>query len=279
MLPFSGFLSSRGSCVFVGGLFEGTAGRCEGSCLGFPCTGFTETSGAAGVKGRGGVSGRLGGVLPDPFGAAGAGAATGGFDWVGLLPAAGWLTPEGLETSRRLLTPVGARLGPCCTVPPETAPGFLTGMPEGAAAGFCGGVEETSAPTGLDAGRFSRLLLGGAGRPGVPGVPGAPETPVEGVWMRGPFYGWEAVWLVWPLLEAVARPGAPAGGVAAGAGREGLPGLWGVPAFFPSFAVTVPWGTGVFALRVGAFSWLLFPLFCGTVSAGACEVGWPGVPG
>lgn len=125
--------------------------------MGFPCIGFTETAGAAGGEVRGGISG-LGGVLPDPFGEAGAGAAAGGFDWVGLLPAAVWLAPEGPGTSRRLLTPVGARLGPCCTVPPETAPGFFTGMPEGAAAGFCGGVEETSAPAGLDAGRFQRQL-------------------------------------------------------------------------------------------------------------------------
>lgn len=43
-------------------------------------TGFVGTTGAAGAAGRGGASGRLGGVLPGPFGAAGTGAAAGGFD-------------------------------------------------------------------------------------------------------------------------------------------------------------------------------------------------------
>lgn len=224
MLPFSGFLSSRTGGGFFTSLSVGTAGRCDDSCLGLPCAGFTGADGTAGMTGRGGVSGRLGGVLPGPFGVADTGAAVGGFDWGGLIPVLVWVILEGLE----LLTSVGARLGPCWIVPPETAPGFLTGTPEGAAAGFCGDVEETSAPASLDAGRSGRLLPGGAGCPGVPGVPGAPETPVEGVWMRGPFCGWESVWLVWPLSEAATRPGAlgvPVAGVPAGAGRDGLLGL------------------------------------------------------
>ena len=95
-------------------------------------------------------------------------------------PRSGMLVPERLG----LLTPVGARLGPCWVVPPETAPGFLTGTPEGATAGFCGGGEEVSFPAGLDAGRSGRLLFGAAGCPGVPGAPG---TAGAGVWVLGPF--------------------------------------------------------------------------------------------
>ena len=71
----------------------------------------------------------------------------------------------------------------------------------------------------------------------------------------------------------------PAGGFAAGAGREGLPGLWGVPAFLPSFAVTTLGRTVVLALRGGAFSWPLAPVLCWAAATGGCEVGWPGAPG
>ena len=166
--------------VLLAGLSEGAAGGWVGSYGRLPCTGFAGTTGVAGVTGRGGVSGRLSGVLLGPLGAAGTGAAAGGFGWTGLVPVVGWLVPERLG----LLTPVGARLGPCWVVPPETAPGFLTGTPEGTAAGFCGGGEEVSVPAGLDAGRSGRLLFCAAGCPGVPGAPG---TPVAGVWVRGPF--------------------------------------------------------------------------------------------
>lgn len=120
----------------------------------------------------------------------------------------GWLVPEGSE----LLTPVGARLGPCWVVPPETAPGFLTGTPEGATAGFCGGGEEVSFPAGLDAGRSGRLLFGAAGCPGVPGAPG---TAGAGVWVLGPFPFciWEIVLLlfIWAFPEAVWRQKYPQG--------------------------------------------------------------------
>lgn len=188
----------------------------------------------------------------------------------------GWLVPEGPE----LLTPVGARLGPCWVVPPETAPGFLTGTPEGAAAGFCGGGEEASFPAGLDAGRSGRLLFGAAECSGVPGALG---TAGAVVWVLGPFPFciWEIVLLlfIWAFPEAAGRAEVPAGGFAAGAGREGLPGLWGVPAFLPSFAVTTLGGTAVLALRGGAFSWPLAPVLCWAAAAGGCEVGWPGAPG
>ena len=103
MLPFSDFLSSRTSSGFFIGLSEGAADRCEDSCLGLPCTGFTGAAGSAGVAGQGGVSGRLGGVLPGPFGVTDAGAAVGGFDWGGLVPVLVWVVPEGPE----LLPPVG----------------------------------------------------------------------------------------------------------------------------------------------------------------------------
>ena len=187
----------------------------------------------------------------------------------------GWLVPEGPE----FLAPVGARLGPCWVVPPETVPGFLTGTPEGAAVGFCGDGEEVSVSAGLGAGRSGRLLPGAAGCPGAPGAPG---TAGAGVWVRGPFCIWEAVLLllfIWAFPEAAGRAEVPAGGFAAGAGREGLPGLWGVPAFLPSFAVTTLGGTVVLALRGGAFSWPLTPVLCRAAAAGGCEVGWPGAPG
>lgn len=251
----------------MAGLSEGAAGRCEDSCLGLPCTGFVGTTGAAGVTGRGGV-------LPGPFGLDGIGAAAGGFDWTGLVSVVGWPVPEGPE----FLAPVGARLGPCWVVPPETAPGFLTGTPEGTVTGFCGGGEEVSFPAGLDAGRSGRLLFGAAGCPGVPGAPG---TAGAGVWVRGPFCTWEVVLLlfVWAFPEATGWAEVPAVGFAAGAGREGLPGLWGIPAFLPSFAVTTLGGTAVLALRGGAFSWPLAPVLCRAAAAGGCEVGWLGAPG
>lgn len=69
------------------------------------------------MTGRGGASGRLGGVLPGPFGLDGTETAAGGFDWTGLVPVVGWLVPEGPE----LLTPVGpgwARAGSFRRKPP-----------------------------------------------------------------------------------------------------------------------------------------------------------------